>query len=722
MLTGWQIKINGVVQGVGFRPTVWRVAHELGAVGNVSNNASGVLINLSLPPQISLETFITRLKECCPPIARIDSIDITPSPPVSTQEFTIIESEETAQSRVTDVSPDVAICPRCMADVHAQGKRHRYWLTNCTLCGPRFTITRRLPYDRPHTTMQRFAMCDECMAEYTNPADRRFHAQPIACNHCGPAYTDTPEALARRLQQGEIIILKGAGGYNLLCDATNAATVEALRSLKHRRRKPFAVMVADTASAAEVASLSDAECRELQSWRNTIVIVDSKGMLPDSVAPGLTTIGIMLPGMAFQHALAASAGRPLVLTSANFPGSPIIKDDEEAERYARAFNLHLTSYNRDIVNRVDDSVVRIIDKKPRLLRQGRGYTPQPLQNVHKGVDGIIGMGADVASQWAFGRGSDIIPSQFIGHLHTEGGEEFLRESLENLSRLYRLKPQVVVTDRHPDYVSTSLGKELAAQHGARLLHVWHHHAHALAVMAEYKITEPTAALVLDGTGLGENGTIWGCELLEARTDGFSRLWHGPSLAMPGGDSAAKEPWRMAISLAEKLDLPLPHALANEIGQERCDVVKRMIKSGLNSPITTGAGRLWDAMSAWLGLTYFNGYEAEAPILLEGVASQWKGDLPREDSLQAILNDHNADTAARAARFHALFAEDCALAVQACGADRVILTGGVFQNRLFTHLLIQKLKTRGIKHLMPQTLPAGDGQIAVGQIYFAAHNA
>lgn len=721
-MRGWRIKVSGVVQGVGFRPTVWRIAVDCGACGDVSNNAEGVLINLSLPPQFTIEEFISRLTADCPDIARIDDIEVSEDELPDSDVFSIAESDKSRGETVTDVSPDVAICRECLADINNPGHRHRYWLANCTLCGPRFTITRCLPYDRPNTTMREFALCPVCEGEYTNPTDRRFHAQPVSCNDCGPLYTHTPEEVAYHILSGEIVMLKGAGGYNLLCDATYTDAVTRLRQLKHRPRKPFAVMIADIEHAHAVASPDAVETEVLQSWRNPIVIVKSRGVVSETVAPGLGNIGIMLPGMGFQHALARAVRHPMVLTSANFPGAPIIRDDTEALHYATAHKLFLAAYNREIVNRIDDSVVRVIDNAPRLLRRARGYTPDPLRNIHRAVDGVVGMGADVSSQWGFGRGSDIILSQFIGHLHTEGGEDFLRESIDNLTALYRLSPRIVVTDKHPDYVSTAIGNRWAQQIGAETMQVWHHHAHALAVMAEYGLTDTTMALVLDGTGTGPDGTLWGCELLEARTDGFTRVWHGPELVMPGGDAAAREPWRMAVSLAQKFDIPLPSALIKAVGEERCEAVRMMCQKGFNSPITTGAGRLWDALSAWLGLTYTNGYEAEAPVLLEWVASAWKGGLPDDDSLREILIDDVASNEQRAARFHALLARQCADAVYASGAKKVILTGGVFQNQLFTNMLISRLECLGISHLLPRALPPGDGQIAAGQIYYAALNA
>ena len=721
-MKGWQIRIGGVVQGVGFRPTVWRVARELGACGDVSNNASGVLINLLLPPTCSVDDFIRCLTSQAPRISRIDNVHVTEVEIPTCDGFSIVASDKHGSMSITDVSPDVAICSECLEDINAGSNRHRYWLTNCTLCGPRFTITRRLPYDRPNTTMQNFPLCKDCRREYANPADRRFHAQPVACNNCGPVYSHSPEEVAKRIKNGEIVMLKGVGGYNLLCDATDAVAVLALRNMKNRPRKPFAVMVADAEMARGIVHLEDAEINALQSWRNPIVIAQARHTLPPEVAPGLGTLGVMLPGMGFQHALMHEVARPVILTSANYPGASIISDDTEAATYAAGHHLHITGYAREIANRIDDSVVRVINSQPRLLRRARGYTPDPLLNIHPRVDGIIGMGADVTSQWGFGRGSDIILSQYIGHLHTEGGEQFLHESIRNLSELYQLTPRIIVTDKHPDYVSTSVGEAWAKQSGAEVVHVWHHHAHALAVMAEYKLRDTIAALVLDGTGLGPDGNIWGCELLEARTDGFERIWHGPQMPMPGGDIAARQPWRMAVSLADTFGIPLPTTLTDTVGTEKCELVKTMCRKGINSPITCGAGRLWDAVSAWLGISYTNGYEAESPILLEWAATQWKGSLPDNDSLPDILADNKADVNFRAARFHAWFARECADAVNSAGIKRVILTGGVFQNALFTRLLTRRLDASGITFLLPRMLPPGDGQIATGQIYYAALNA
>lgn len=715
------IHVAGVVQGVGFRPLVHRLAVALGCRGWVNNGPAGVNIRVHCPPDVA-GRLVADIRQALPPIARIDSLTVTPLPADPTPVpawFTIAPSREAgdASAAVTDVSPDIAICPECLADIASQPRRTGYQLTNCTNCGPRFTITASLPYDRPVTTMARFRMCDDCRAEYTDPSNRRFHAQPIACSQCGPQYSMEGETDARAILRrsaeaildGRLLMVKGLGGYNILADATNPSALRRLRALKNRPRKPFAVMVADEATARRYVDLDEAERAALTGWRAPIVVCRrTAASLPDEVAPGLATLGVMLPYMGFQHQLLAAVSRPVAVTSANFPGMPIIADDDEAADYAAARSLPLVTFNRRIHNRVDDSVVRVIAGEPRILRRGRGYVPEPLKTASIAADGVMGAGADVTGGWALGRGTDIIASQYIGSLDSgEGGELFLRESMANLSALYRFTPRVVAVDAHPGYVSSRLGREMAARSGARVAEVWHHHAHAAAVMAEYGLEGEVLALVLDGTGAGPDGTVWGSELLRCSLAGFGRLAHGPYLAMPGGDVAAREPWRMAVALWHHLGRPLaelPEAVKAHAGA-RLRLVETMIARGVNSPPSCGAGRLWDAVAALAGLCMENSYEAEAPVILEGAAagSGAAAELSREF--------HE--------RFSTLWAARVAGAARATGLNRVVLTGGVMQNALLASRLVELMEREGLAVYMPRLTPPGDGAIATGQIAVAA---
>lgn len=711
-----EIRISGVVQGVGFRPMVYRIASGMGLRGHVSNGPRGVRIVICATDG-ECHRLLDAIERSRPAISRIDRVEtgILPVPPVPEPVgFSIAPSDNGAVSDgITDVSPDIAICPDCLADMERQQRRLGYALTNCTNCGPRFTITRELPYDRPATTMAAFRMCDSCRAEYTDPADRRFHAQPVACRECGPRYamdgdTDAGAILRRSadiLLSGGVLMVKGMGGYNLMADATCADALDRLRRLKNRPRKPFAVMVRDTVMATRYVVLPQAARESLESWRAPIVVCDrTDAALPPGLAPGLRTLGVMLPYMGFQHQLTRMIGRPLAVTSANFPGQPIIADDDDARRYASANSLPLVEFNRDIYNRVDDSVVRIIAGEPRILRRGRGFVPEPLRVVPE-VDGMMVLGADVTGGWAFGRGHDIIASQYLGSLASgEGGELFLRETIDRLSALYRFTPRHVAVDAHRGYTSVRIGREIAAKAGVEVTPVWHHHAHAAAVMAEYALDGEVLALVLDGTGAGPDNTVWGSELLRCDMRSFTRLAHGPYLAMPGGDVAAREPWRMAVSLWRHLGRrfeELPRAILEFAGERRVAMLLSMIDRGINSPLSCGAGRLWDAVAALAGLCMENSYEAEAPVLLEGAASG-------TDAAAALSQ-----------RFHSEYAriwtQRVVSVARSTGMNRVILTGGVMQNDLFVTDLSDSLRKAAIDVYIPRMVPPGDASIAIGQL-------
>lgn len=716
------IRISGVVQGVGFRPFIHRLAAARGLEGEVWNGPEGVTVRI-LASDAEAAELAGAIRAEKPAVARVDVISIAPAPadaPVP-RGFSIAPSRNAGGGDPTDVSPDIAVCPRCLADMERQPRRLDYALTNCTDCGPRFTITRTLPYDRPSTTMDEFAMCPDCRREYSDPADRRFHAQPISCRNCGPVYlidgaAEPMELILRRAAEtvmaGEILMTKSLGGYNLIADATSAAALRRLRLIKHRPRKPFAVMVASEAEARRYVTLDPAAREALTSWRAPIVVCDrTAAPLPGELAPGLRTLGVMLPYMAFQHRLLQLVGRPLAVTSANRPGEPIIAADDDAAVYAASLSLTCVSFNRRIHNRVDDSVVRVIDGHARLLRRGRGYVPEPLRTSLP-LDGLMALGADITGGWALGRGNDAIASQYIGSLASgsEGAEMFLRESIRNLSRLYRFTPRAIAVDAHPAYTSSRIGREIAARCGVPVIPIWHHHAHAAAVIAEHHLEGEVLALVLDGTGAGPDATVWGSELLRCDLRGFTRIAHGPYLTMPGGDVAARQPWRMALSLWHHLGndpAGLPPDLRSHIGPARIRAVMNMIDRRVNSPLSCGAGRLWDAVAALAGLCYENTYEAEAPILLEGAAS---GSGPAADL---------------SLRFHQEFArrwvERTIAAAREHRLSRVILTGGVMQNALLVTLLADPLRRAGLTPILPRLLPPGDASLAPGQLALLPHH-
>lgn len=748
-----QVSFAGVVQGVGFRPALYRAAVSLGLDGTVANNPAGVTAVIK-GDDAAIEALVGRLRRELPPIARIDNIKVCDvTPPVEVTGFHIMPSEHESSDTTTRISPDVAICDKCLEDMMRQPRRKGYFLTNCTNCGPRFSIITGVPYDREATTMADFRMCDDCRAEYTDPADRRFHAQPVACHQCGPEYwmklADGTELrcpdeivrnIASELKSGGIVMLKGIGGYNLLADAADSAAIKRLRALKHRPRKPFAVMVADIDTARRVAAVSDDEAKTLAHWRAPIVVCawTGKGICGE-VAPGCATLGVMLPYMGLHHALFAEAGGMAVaVTSANRHGFPIIADDADAIAFASEHGLPIVWHTRRIANRCDDSVVRVVNHIPRLLRRSRGYVPEPLA-IDVPTEGIAAFGADITSTWALGKGRDIIMSQYIGSLESAESEDFLRESVENLSKMFNFAPaRAVVVDAHPGYRSSAVGRAVAERHGAEVMTMWHHHAHAVSVMAEYGIRGRVLAVVLDGTGAGPDGTVWGSELLLCDRTRFERIAHGQYFPLPGGDKASLQPWRMAVSVLVTLFGSadrLPEVLVEAVGADNIKVVEQMVRKGINSPLGCGAGRVWDAVAALCGLAYANAYEAEAPILLENAAlgSADAGTYPLNADypldlapiIAAALADleRGESIGAVSARFHAAYAaawaQEAARHAARLGVRDIVLAGGVFQNSMLQSLIAARLRACGLNVMSPLKVPPGDGGIALGQLAYGA---
>ncbi len=734
----YNINIYGLVQGVGFRPFIYRLANEMGLPGSVENCSDGVDIKLKCT-QTELHKFIERVKNEAPEISIISDIKVSETIIDDTQDFRINGSHLSSGS--TQVSPDIAICSQCLKDRENQTHRIDYPFINCTYCGPRFSIISRLPYDRNHTSMQPFKMCDKCANEYSTPEDRRFHAQPVACNSCGPQYYIATEdgtppyrvvlnRIIESLERGEIVALKSMGGYNLICDALNDTTVEALRRMKQRPRKPFAIMVESTESAQSFAHINDAEIGALESWHRPIVVLNLKeNRFAKHLAPLYRTIGVMLPYMAIHYDIFRhSQLKSLVITSGNQMGEPIMIDDNEARKFFPSLGLLTVTYNRDIYNRIDDSVVRYSGGKIRMMRRARGYIPTPLFHDMT-VDGIIGCGAEVISQFAIGSANKIIQSQYLGNTSRLANEELYRDSLDKFKELFNILPRKVVTDLHPNYRTSIIGKEIAKEYNAQLVTIQHHHAHAVAVMAEYGLKDNVVAMVLDGTGLGTDGNIWGGEILICNRISFKRCYNSPYLPMPGGDIAAKETWRMAVALVKthlgSID-NLPPLFIDRIGMERIRIICNMINTHTNCPLTSGVGRLFDAVSSLLGITDFNSYEAEAPILLEQIADTSITDpYDANDWVKELISDINDKIPVShiASRFHTtlahIFAKQAISIAQKNNIHDIVLCGGVMQNTLLVNLIETQLKSENLNIFIPQILPPNDGAISVGQI---AHGA
>ncbi len=728
------------MQGVGFRPYVWRLAQELGLSGWVRNDAAGVEIHLE-GADAALQTFIARLISAAPPLARIDAVEVTSSEPLHLREFRIIES---AGGRiVTAIGHDTATCSDCLAELFdPANRRYRHPFITCTHCGPRYTITRRLPYDRPQTSMAVFPLCPDCEREYRDPRDRRFHAETICCPQCGPRLTlcdasgrplagDPIATALELLQAGRIVAIKGLGGFHLACDATNAAVVAALRARKQREEKPFAVMVGDLGQAARHAKLCAGEAALLTSPERPIVLLEKKNELP-GVAPGLAEIGLMLPVTPIQYLLFHDAPQmALVMTSANPHGEPLVIGNEEARErlagIADAFLLH----DRDIVIRCDDSVRRA-SVGGGFIRRARGYVPRAIR-LPQPLPPVLAVGGWFKNTICVTRGEEAFVSQHVGDLDNAAACGFFEETVAHLLHILEVRPEAVAHDLHPDFFSTRFAAAFAAEHGIPALGVQHHHAHIAAVCAEHRITSPVLGLALDGVGLGTDGTAWGGELLRVDGADCERLAHLRPLPLPGGDVAAREPWRMAAAVLHCL------GRGEEIVRRFADepaagTVAQMLERDFHCPPTASAGRLFDAAAGLLGVRRRISFEGQAAMLLEGLAARhgpaapleggWR--LTAEGGLDLLtlfgwLEDCE-DASAGAALFHATFAAaltDWLSAFAArTGIRTVAAAGGCLLNRLLSAALRSGLAGHGIALIEAQAVPPNDGGLSLGQAWVA----
>lgn len=627
------VLVRGIVQGVGFRPFVYRLATEEGLAGSIGNNTDGVSIEVEGPRQ-KIEAFLSRLRSEMPPLARVDSIVARELGPKNEAGFRILSSHITGQVR-TGIPADAATCADCLRELlDPNDRRYRYPFLNCTDCGPRFTITRRIPYDRPQTSMAKFPMCTACQSEYDDPLNRRFHAQPNACWDCGPQLAlesadgmpiptaDPVEAVIKRLLAGEIVAIKGIGGFHLSVDATNSAAIARLRHRKHRYGKPLAVMFRDIAAARALCALTPEEEALLQTPARPIVLARARannGIAPE-VAPGIPWLGIFLPYAPLQHLLFADARvKAMVMTSANLSEEPIAIDNDEARtrlgNIADAFLMH----DREILQRCDDSVVAVVDGAPQLMRRARGFVPLGIELPFE-TPPLLAVGGHLKSVFTLARGRFAYQSQHLGDLENPAGLDFFQESLAHLMRTFEIEPEVVVRDLHPGYLSSSWANDWAAARGLPVIAVQHHHAHIAACMAEHALEGPVIGLSLDGTGYGTDGKIWGGEVLIARLDRFERFAHLEYVPMPGGEAAVREPWRMAFGhlRAAGVRLEQIESLTGATAQES-RVIERMIERNVNAPLTSSCGRLFDAVAAVVLNRREVDYEAQAAIELEGTA-------------------------------------------------------------------------------------------------------
>jgi hydrogenase maturation protein HypF len=771
-----EVRVRGTVQGVGFRPNVYRLAKVCGLKGDVCNDGEGVLIRVSGSEE-EITVFINKIYRECPPLAQIN--EVKRSPYLGEFDFDDFVISSSVNSVVkTEISPDAAICPQCQKDIFDPFSRYfRYPFTNCTHCGPRLSIIRAIPYDRNNTSMVNFPMCKECEKEYKNVENRRFHAQPVACHVCGPhawleradgkpvisdmfSMLDDVDAVCTLLQKGEIVAIKGLGGFHLSCDATLENAVIKLRSRKQRYHKPFALMARDINIISEYCYINDLEKQLLTSPAAPIVLLKVKTdkQLPSSIAPGQNTLGFMLPYTPLHHLILRRMNNPIVLTSGNISDEPQCINNEDAKDKLSKIADYFLLHNRDIVNRVDDSVVRVIDNQIQTLRRARGYAPAPiiLPPGFEKIPPILAMGSELKNTFCLLREGKAILSQHLGDLENATAFNAYQETLNLYLNLFAHKPEIIVIDQHPEYVSSKLGKELATANQIPLYQIQHHHSHIAACMAENQISlnsKPVLGIAFDGLGYGEDGQLWGGEFLLADYHDFQRVSTFKPINMIGGEQAIYQPWRNTYA-------QLINAFTwEEIKQKYSDLeiikllehknpklLNQIIEKGINSPLTSSVGRLFDAVAAAIGICPEKcSYEGQAAIEMEAIADvnilnndeetlNYTFKFEKSDNIyyidtsstwREILNDINQHISSSeiAAKFHKGLASAVVTMVKQIRQEhefhQIALTGGVFQNRILLKQVKMQLEKLEINVLTHSIVPANDGGLSLGQAVIAA---
>ncbi|MBN2100120.1 MAG: carbamoyltransferase HypF [Dehalococcoidia bacterium] len=753
-----RITVRGVVQGVGFRPFIYRLAHEHGLAGWVRNTSGSVEIHVE-GEELSVDRFVAEIRISSPPMAKIEELTSSSIPPTGYVGFEIVESRpEPGQYQL--VSPDIATCEACRQEVFSsEDRRYRYSFTNCTNCGPRFTIIEDIPYDRPLTTMKHFAMCPDCRREYDDPLDRRFHAQPNACPVCGPCLSlvdaqgvpvgdgDVIRSAAKLFRDGKTLAVKGLGGFLLSCDATDAEAVKKLRERKHRPSKPLAVMMTSIAEVKRHCRVSPEEERLLLSPQSPIVLLMWRGeesSICAEVAPNLKYLGVMLPYTPLHHLLMNEVGCPLVMTSGNLSEEPIAKDNDEALRRLGGIADFFLLHNRDIYAKYDDSVCIVEKDIPRVVRRARGYAPYPIALPFDSRR-ILACGAEEKNTFCLARDRHAFVSQHIGDMENEETLEHFEKTIELYKKLFRIEPEVVAYDLHPEYLPTKYALELKAKNsGLRFVPVQHHHAHIASCLIENGVQQPVIGVAFDGTGYGGDRTIWGGELLVADLKGFRRVGHLEHVPMPGGTAAIRKPYRMVLGYIHALlgpDFPL-HGLPilGPLDPGELVVVARQIERRVNSPLTSSAGRLFDAVSTLAGIRGEIDYEAQAAIELEMLADQdqkasavYPFSFVEEagcrvvrlaDLIAAVIDDvkQGMPAGAISTKFHwtmaKMIVDMCRAISRDTGIKVVALSGGVFQNRLLFRLSVDSLRQEGFEVLTHRLVPCNDGGVSLGQAAIA----
>ncbi len=743
-----RITITGIVQGVGFRPYIYQLAERLSLSGFVLNDADGLMLEIE-GTNDKLSSFLSHLQTKPPPLARIDTLHKEEIAVCAEEGFSIRRSDKGVAT--TMVSPDMAICDACAAEMQdVTNRRYRYPFINCTDCGPRYTIINALPYDRPDTSMDPFTMCKACHDEYTDPGNRRYHAQPISCYDCGPTlsllrpngmvYAEDNEAINRTcslILEGKTVAVKGIGGFHLVCDALNEEAVTTLRTKKHRPSKPLAVMFKDLATLKEAAESSEDDERLILSKERPIVIVKKRdnSALAASIAPAIDKIGVFLAYTPLHILLLEKLGRPIVATSANMSDAPIMIDAQDLiNKLGKVVHAVLT-YDREIVNACDDSVVMMAGEQRLMLRMARGYGPKSLPLRKRSEKKILAVGANQKNTIAMAFGEHLILSPHIGDLVSLEAFEYFERTLETFKRFYDFEPDIIVCDKHPGYETTKWAKQLVKKRPAlQLVEVQHHYAHALACMAEYALNEKVLAFCFDGTGYGDDGTLWGGEVLLADPQAYERVSHFRPFRLIGGEKAVKEPRRVALALLFEccsLDevMAMDNPAVQSFTQTELRMMHKMWQQGINSPFSSSVGRLFDAVASLGDIAHKLGYEGESGLLMERAASTIEADNRFSYALEKSEIDYrpmvkeilaSSSKNEIASKFIAMISAVIVEIAQKHPALPIVLSGGVFQNRLLVAEVSRALKSQKRRYYIQQETPVNDGGIALGQLYHALH--
>jgi len=746
MISRAKIFIRGAVQGVGFRPFIFKLAKSFSLKGKVYNSSRGVFIEAE-GEEKSLKEFVLKIEPEKPPMAFISGMEVSFAEPAGYDSFSIVESKRD-EAITTLISPDIAVCRDCLAEMNdPQNHRYNYPFINCTNCGPRFSIIESLPYDRPNTSMKKFPMCEKCREEYENPLDRRFHAQPIACPECGPhielwdsrgkKLAEKEEALelvARKIKNGKIIALKGLGGFQLLADARNEKTVNLLRERKRREEKPFALMFPSFESVTEACIISKAENKLLNSPESPIVLLKKKenhSAIAGSVAPGNPYLGAMLPYTPLHYLLMKKLNFPIVATSGNISEEPMQIDETEAVKSLGTIADFFLVHNRPIVRPVDDSVVRVIADKTMVLRRARGYAPFPVQIKSGDSKTVLALGGHLKNSIALKIGTNVFVSQHIGDLSNESSFEAFKKIIEDFKLLYAIEPDEIVCDTHPEYLSTKHAKTL----GKKITNIGHHYAHVASCRAENRIEGSALGVSWDGTGYGNDGTIWGGEFFISYDYYYSHVARLKQFRLPGGEKAVKEGRRSAAGVLYEIfggDFfeREPEYFQRCFDEKEAPVIRKMLEKNINSPVTSSAGRLFDAVSSILGISHVSNFEGQSAMKLEfaadhnergfypfSVNENYPIEIDWTEMILSILKEKKkgVELPIISARFHNSLSQIILLISEIVEKEKTILSGGCFQNAYLTGHTVKLLTAKNHKVYLNEKVPPNDGGIALGQI-------